>query len=198
MATTPLIVAGLSLPPPLGERLPATAWIGIGVCLGGITLALLERSLNPIRQAQLRRGARDALLAAVFQALGLLLARWGLQEAGVGVAEGATIRMVFGTVGLVVLGLCIGRLGAWTQQLRGGGVWRRVAAASVIGTFLGIGTNQAGLAWARHAGVAATLNGLAPIFLIPLSAVFLAESHDWRAWLSTCLAVGGIALMTIA
>ena len=40
-------------------------------------------------------------------------------------------------------------------------------------------------------------NALAPVFLIPLSVVFLAERHDWRAWASALLAVGGIALMTV-
>ena len=46
------------------------------------------------------------------------------------------------------------------------------------------------------AGVAATLNAMAPVWLIPLSAAFLGERHDARAWASALLAVAGIATMT--
>jgi drug/metabolite transporter (DMT)-like permease len=57
---------------------------------------------------------------------------------------------------------------------------------------------MAAIAWSPHTGVAATLSSLAPVFLIPLSAVVLHERQDLRAWVSTLLAVAGIALISIA
>jgi drug/metabolite transporter (DMT)-like permease len=198
MALAPPLTALVALLPPFSERPPLATWAGIAVCLAGLVLAVLERSPDALRQAVLRRGARDALLAALLQALGLLLARRGLAVGGVTTAEGAYLRLLAGAGGLVVLGAAVGRLRGWLGQLHGGLAWRQIAVAALLGTFLGIWLNQAGLAWSRHTGVAATLNSLAPVFLIPLSSMFLAERHDARAWVSTVLAVGGVALMTVA
>ena len=92
----------------------------------------------------------------------------------------------------------MGRAREWTQAVYRPRVFGKVARAAFFGTFLGIWANQAGIAWATHAGAAATLNALAPVFLVPLSAMFLGEPHDRRAWASALLAVGGIALMTLA
>jgi len=197
MTLAPALVMGLAVLPPLAEHPPVTVWIGMTVCLAGIVLAVLERHADPVRHASLKRGARLALLAAALQAVGLLLTREAHASADVTVAEGSTIRLVFGALGLIVAGLASGRLRAWRAELRPRGVLPRVALAAFLATFLGILTNQAGMAWARHAGVAATLNALAPVWLIPLSAAFLGEEHDARAWISALLAVGGIALMTI-
>jgi drug/metabolite transporter (DMT)-like permease len=197
MTLAPILTALAALMPPFGEHPPVFAWLGIGVCLSGVLLALLERSLDPVRQAQLKRGARDALLAACFQALGLLLARQGLREIDGDALAGSSVRLVAGTLGLLVVGVATGRLAGWGRQLARDGAFWRIGLAAVLGTWLGIWTNQAGLAWAEHTGVAATLNSLAPVFLIPLSALFLAERHDARAWISTALAVGGIALLML-
>jgi drug/metabolite transporter (DMT)-like permease len=198
MAAAPAIAALLAVFPPLGEVPPALTWTGMGVCFLGILLAVLERAPDPVGRDRLRRGTRDALAAAFFQAVGLLLARRGFQVAAVDTASGAAVRLVSGMLGMVALGLLTRRLAGWTRQLTTHGTWRRVAGAAVLGTFLGIWSNQAGLAWARHTGVAATLNALAPVWLIPLSAAVLGERHDARAWISTALAVGGIALMVFA
>ena len=67
--------------------------------------------------------------------------------------------------------------------------------AGFFGTFIGIGLNQCGLAWATSTGAVTTINSLAPVWLIPLSAAFLGERHGIRAWLSTLLALGGVALL---
>jgi drug/metabolite transporter (DMT)-like permease len=198
MASTPVLVALVALLPPLSESPPPLAWAGMAVCLAGIVTAILEQSLDPIRRTQLRRGARDGLLAALFQALGLLLARQALTTTGVSVAEGAMVRLVAGTAGLVLLGLVTGRFAGWGRALARDGAWRRVVGAALIGTFLGILANQAALAWASHVGVQTTLNSLAPVFLIPLSAVFLGEAHDRRAWVSSLLALLGIALLALS
>ncbi len=197
MTLSPALVMACSVLPPFSEHPPVTVWIGMAVCLAGIVMAVLERHADPVRRAALKRGARLALIAAVLQALGLLLTREAHLSSPVTVAEGATIRLVFGAAGLIVAGLSLGRLREWRLELAPRGVLRQVAFAAFLATFLGILTNQAGMAWSTHAGVAATLNALAPVWLIPLSAAFLGEHHDRRAWISALLAVGGIALMTL-
>ena len=108
------------------------------------------------------------------------------------------MRLVTGTVGLVAMGVLLGRSRAWMGAAYRPRTFVKVARAAFVGTFLGIWANQAGISWATHAGVAATLNALAPVFLVPLSAAFLGEPHDRRAWASALLAAGGVALMTLA
>jgi drug/metabolite transporter (DMT)-like permease len=197
MATWPVWVGILALLPPLAERPPLTVWVGMAITLSGVVLAILERPTDASLRARLSRGARYALVAAFLQAVGILLAREAHRIGEVTVAEASTLRLVFGSLGLIALGLTTRRLGRWTTELRRPGTWPRILLAGFIATFLGIWTNQAGVAWATHAGVAATLNSLAPIWLIPLSVAFLGEQHDRRAWISAGLAVAGIALMTL-
>jgi drug/metabolite transporter (DMT)-like permease len=199
VASTPVLLALLAMLPPLSEHPPARTWLGMAVCLAGIVLAILERSPDPVRRAEHVRGAREALLAALFQALGLLIARHvvrsGRPEDAIDPAAVATVRLAAGTAGLVVVGIALGRLRSWTAQLAVPGAGRRVVVAAFVGTFLGLWVNMAGITWATYAGVATTLSALPPVFLIPLSAAFLGERHDRRAWISTLLALAGIALM---
>ena len=197
MAMWPGWVAVIALLPPLSERPPALAWIGMLVTLAGVVLAVPQRPADATMRARLKRGARYALVAAVLQATGVLMAREAHRlSAELTVAEASTIRLVFGSLGLIALGLATQRLGRWRRELRPPGTLGRIVLAGFIATFLGIWSNQAGIAWSTHAGVAATLNSLAPVFLIPLSVAFLGEKHHWRAWTSAALAVAGVALMT--
>ncbi len=72
-----------------------------------------------------------------------------------------------------------------------------LCGASFFGTFIGILSNQAGLLWAVHAGVATTLNSLMPIYLMPLSMIYLGQRFGKRAIVATLIAVAGVALMML-
>jgi drug/metabolite transporter (DMT)-like permease len=196
-----LVFVGALLPPfsQLDRVADAAAWAGLALALGGVALA--ASGANPVTAGELphdaateRRGVRDALLAALFQAAGFLLARRAF-ELGAAPVPGALVRLVSGTAGLVVVGLATRRLAAWTGELAGPGVFRLVAATAFFGTFLGIGLNQLSIAWSPSTGIAAILNSLAPVWLIPLSAVFLGERISRRGILATALALAGVALL---
>jgi drug/metabolite transporter (DMT)-like permease len=197
------LTAAAALLPPWNEPAPSWAgWAGMGLCLAGVALAVTERHADPVAGAALRHGARLGLVAAVFQAAGVLLARLAFRAHGgsalVDSAEGAAVRLYAGSAGLVVLALLTRRLGAWSTGLRRPGVLPRLVGAAFVGTFLGIWANQAGLSWAAHAGVATTLNQLAPVWLIPLTTIALGTRHNLRTWLSTLVAVLGVLLLGLA
>jgi drug/metabolite transporter (DMT)-like permease len=198
MTFSTVLAALASLLPPFSESPPPLAWAGMGVCLAGVVLAARARHPDPVRDDEFRRGARDGLVAAALQAAGAMFSRAAFLEDAPTPAAGAAIRLAAGVVGLLVLGFATGRVGRWTRGLAAHGSWWRLGIAAVIGTFLGIWAHVAALGWSEHTGVATTLNSLAPVFLIPLSALFLAERFGARAWLSTLLAVAGIALLSIA
>jgi drug/metabolite transporter (DMT)-like permease len=117
-----------------------------------------------------------------------------LQDAG----AGAAIRLYAGAAGLVVLALLGRRLHVWAKAWTRPGIWQVLVPCAFFGTFLGIWANQVGLAWSLHAGVATTLNQLAPVWLIPLTTIFLGERHTPRSWIATLLAVAGVLLIGIS
>ncbi len=193
--------------PPWEEGAPgALQVLGMLCCLGGVAVAVLEHHPDPVAKQQLRRGMALGLLAALGQTTGVLLARLGFyyaqcapggQEANglVDAGHAAAVRLFVGSLGLVLLALVLRQGRAWTGALRQPGVMPRLAGAAVVGTFLGIWMNQAGLTWAEHTGVATTLNQLTPVWLIPLTTLVLGERHGLRSWLSTLLAVAGVVLI---
>ena len=197
MALSPVLVAALAFLPPLGEAPGLLALLGMTACLVALGLAVLEKPPAGAAPGTMDKGVRDALLAAGLQAAAFVFTRMGMQDSGLTVTEGATIRLVAGVVGMVFLGLARGRLWTWVREIHTHHAARPIFVASLIGTFLGIWTNQAGISWAGLVGVAATLNALTPVWLVPLSSAFLGEHHDRWAWASALLAVIGIALVSL-
>lgn len=203
-AAVPLTALAAPLPP-WNEPLPALgAWIGMALCLSGVALAATERHPDPVAAARLRRGLIAGLTAAVLQAVGVMLAVHALnlhadgkptvEDAG----NGAAIRLYAGAAGLIVLALLGRRLHVWANAWAKPGIWQVLVPCAFFGTFLGIWANQVGLAWAAHAGVATTLNQLAPVWLIPLTTIFLGERHNRRSWMATLLAVAGVVLIGVS
>jgi drug/metabolite transporter (DMT)-like permease len=194
----PVLAALVAMLPPFNEQAPWLTWAGMLVCLAGIALAIKRPPHFVGDPSTYWRGAQDAFLAAGFQTGAVLLARHGLAGAEAPLLESALVRMGAGTSGLLLMGLVGGGLGRWVAELRPRPTWVTVFWASFFGTFLGILTNQAGLKWAVHTGVATTLNSLMPIFLVPLSMVFLGERFGARGVIATLVAVAGVAVMMLA
>ncbi len=193
----PAMTALAAALPPFSETPPGITWAGMFVCIGGILLAIKRPAHYQGTDADFRRGVRDAFFAALFQTGAILLARYGLSVKEAPILDSAVVRMAAGTLGLVVLGGVIGGLGAWTRELRRPKTAWTIFWGSFFGTFLGILTNQFGLQWSASTGVATTLNSLMPIFLMPLSILFLGERFGIRGVVATAIAVGGVALMLL-
>ena len=193
----PVLVALGALLPPFREHPGALTWLGMGICLGGIVLAIVELGDPRTATGDVRQGVRDAIIAAVLQAVAVLLTRHAMQSASVDIAAAATVRLYAGTVALILIGLVGRRLVAWYRQLRHPWTPAKVFGAATLGTFIGIWLQQLGISWAANTGVATTLNALTPIYLLPLSALFLGERRRPIAWIATAVALGGIALMAL-
>ncbi len=198
MLLAPVLVFLGALAPPFSqlERVSHVGpWLGLALAVLGVGLATSEVPSGQDDPAHHRRGVRDALLAALFQAIGFLLARLGF-ERGADPIPGAAVRLVAGTLGLLVLGLLTRRLAGWGRALAAPGIAKTLGITAFFGTFLGIGLNQCGIAWAHSTGAVAVVNSLSPVWLIPLSTIWLGERHGPRAWLSTLLALAGVALLS--
>jgi drug/metabolite transporter (DMT)-like permease len=176
-----------------GEWPTFLQFLGIVVVLVGLGLVLGDRAqrrfLPPARR---RRGIVLGLLAAMGQATGALLAKEALVGSD---AFGATqIRVAGGALGLVVFALLRGELGDWIRGLLQPAVLWRVSAASVLGPFLAVFLMLYSIQHAP-AGVALTLLATAPVWLLPLGAVFQGDHPTRQEIFGVVLAVGGIAVL---
>lgn len=196
--TVPVLVALAATLPPMSEAQPLETWVGMLICIGGIAMAVRRRSTDLADPERFRRGIRTGLLAALLQTIAILLARHGLAGRDAPLLDSAVVRMTAGTLGVMALGIFGGRLARWSGEVRRRDAFWMLMGASFVGTFLGILTNQFGLKWSTHAGVATTLNSLMPIYLLPFSVIFLDERFGKREILATLIAVAGIAWMFLA
>jgi drug/metabolite transporter (DMT)-like permease len=199
---------GMCLSPPftvaiaafyLGETL--TARKAAGVALTVLAVAGVsyfgKRGRSPLSSlptATLLAGLFFVALAALANAVGLVIARFALQE--VHVVWGTAIRITPALLALIVhRGLHRGRA-SFAIRTRSPRVVGVLAFTSFCGTFVGLLLFTTGTKYAE-AGVAAALTGSFPLWVVPISRSFLNEHTNWQCVLCTILAVGGVALILI-
>jgi drug/metabolite transporter (DMT)-like permease len=69
-----------------------------------------------------------------------------------------------------------------------------LGAAALVGSCIGLVFYSVGMKYAK-AGVATSISATYPIWVIPIAAIFLKETVNWRAAAFTVVAVAGIALL---
>ncbi len=199
MSLAPVIAALLAFAF-LGEQLTLTQWLGISVTLAGIALVVLEGN----RGAQLapekrdyRRGILFGIGAASGQAIGLVLAKQGLQG-DFSALSGNWIRMLSAVIALWGVTLVSGRaaptvrkLAADTQALL------PILAGAVTGPFIGVWLSLIAVQLTQ-VGVASTLIALPPVFLLPIGAVVFKEKVGVGAIAGTVVAMVGVGLLFLA
>lgn len=193
----------------LGERLPLLVWAGIGVTVGGVGWTLAEQTpgaapRSPSSNRKNAWGIGWAVVAAIAQVAGALLARSALAETAVLPLHSALVRLVAGT-GPVLLGLAIAR---WSRLPRRpihrkpqplSTQWRicsAIALAALTGTFGGIWLQQTAFKYAP-VGIAQTLLATSPIFVLPLVALG-GDRISWRAVFGALVATAGVAIVVVS
>lgn len=180
--------------PMLGEVLGLGALVGASVTLAGVAWVLNERRAGPGQAAGASIGAGLALgLGAVFcQSFGSVTAKLG--GAALDGVTLSVVRLTFGLGGLV-LQVCLQRaFGEVRALLAAPRVLGGVLLATFIGTYLGLWLSMVALQ-ATHAAIAAVLTATSPIFVLPLSRIFLKEPLSLRAVLGASVALLGVAIL---
>ena len=186
----------------LAETLPTGAWGAMALTLGGVFWTIRERT--PVAEAvsdeRLRVGLVWAFLAAVAQASGALLARSALRYSEIDPLWSALLRLIAGTLcASLLLGLRrqpLSVLSARTADVTAPARWHTlgaVAAAALLGTYLGIWLQQASLKFAP-VGIAQTLSATSPLFILPIAACS-GDRISKRAILGAAIASAGVALL---
>jgi drug/metabolite transporter (DMT)-like permease len=195
MASVP-VVSSLEAWIFLKEDLRFTTILGILVCVGGISLVVLERKTGngAPEKGQYLRGVLFGLGGVVGQASGLVVAKLGLVNDFPSIS-GVAIRMVTAMVVLWAAALLLGQAKPTLQKVLSR-PWtvRYILGGSLIGPFIGVWLSQIAIQ-RTYVGIASTLMALTPILMLPIAHWYYKERVSPRAFLGTVVALAGAAVI---
>ena len=178
-----------------GETLTMLQIAGIVVTLAGISWVVLVRpDEGTVRPEHHLRGIVFGLLGALGQAVGLVLARPGMNDNFPAFAA-TLIRMIAAVIFLWGIALFQKEVIATVDAVRKDTVALRWAAfGTLFAAVIGISASLFAL---QHAeiGVASTLMVLPPVFMLPIGYFVFKERLNWQAIAGTLLAIVGVALL---
>ena len=190
----------------LGEQLNLIDLLGIALTVFGVSWVVLERRFKGSNQFNLESSHPDSgtLMKGVFlglgaafgQASGLVLSKYGMLYAG-GTVEPMPASFIRMLSSFVLIWLFAGIRGEFRGNIR---AMKNVKAmlfaggGAFFGPFLGVWMSLVAVTYIA-AGIAATLNSLTPIFIIPVVMLYFKEKVSLRAFLGAVVAVLGVALL---
>ncbi len=188
------------------ETLSLTQQLGMAItilCIGG---ALYFRSSFPRWQGLDRKLMFKGILAGVFsaacQGVSIVSARHAM-SVEVDPFAGTTIRLGASVVALVLVAQLTNLRRKRVVDMAGEVVqpltflkFSGIAAASFVGSYIGLTLLSISATHAK-AGVTASLAATVPIWIIPVSYVFLGERASWRSVGCTVFALVGVFLIFI-
>jgi drug/metabolite transporter (DMT)-like permease len=193
----------------LGERLQLLQLAGILVTLGGIAWVVAERRYQGNNHFNLRADHPDAgtlslgvllgLVSALGQASGLILSKHAMLNCGgtLDALPASFLRMLSACIMIWLFAMIRGKLIDTASAFKTRSAMLFTLGGAVFGPFLGVWTSL--IAVARiPAGIAATLNGTTPIWIIPSVVIYYKEKVSLRALLGAIIAVGGVAVLFLA
>ncbi len=181
----------------LGESVKTFELTGIFITMFGIMIVVSERN-NDERikrdKQQYALGILCAFLGAVGQAVGLVLAKKGL-EGNFSPLSGVLIRMVSAMVFMWIITVLMGQAKDTIQKaLAHPTALRNIAIGSFIGPFIGVWLSLIAVQTAQ-VGVASTLMALAPIIMLPITKWLYKENISRWAITGTFTALFGVAMI---
>ena len=186
----------------LGEKLAPVTLAWMGVVVVGVVIVILDRGGDGLERPDRTRGVLFAVLAALSQAVAIVVGRHGLQ--GVAILPGTVARIVGGIGGALVLaalpallrsGSARNEFSALARPFREGGLARALLWPTFFAAVLILPLHSFSLRGAPG-GVAAALLATTPLFTLPLGLLF-GTRPTMRTVLGTCIGFAG-AVGTIA
>ena len=191
LQTSAPVFAGL-LAVATGEKLSLGQLIGAAVILCGVAVVVgCGDHTAGVKEAAIG-GIALALLAALGQGAGVVLAKEGLDT--LGAMPATLLRLAAGTAGLLVATAIGGSLGKLNSVFRDGRPMRRMIPATFLGTYLALLLMMVGVALAP-ATVAAVLLATSPIFSLVIEAIADRKRPTVLAVVGTIVAVVGVAIL---
>ncbi len=187
----------------LGEKLSFLNILGILITVSGIIWVVLEKNKEnnnaiPHDRKILIKGGLYALGGAMGQALGLILAKQGMVYSGAQVEPfmASYIRLLFALSAIWIFSAVRGSLPKVFEAMRNKRAMALSAGGTIAGPFLGVWLSLVAIKYIET-GIAATLNALVPIMIIPLVIFYYKEKVSRRSLFGALLAVVGVSLLMI-
>ncbi len=145
-------------------------------------------------------GVLGALVGAFGQAGGMALSRVAMQKGddlpdGVAPLSATVVRLLAGTLGVVAISLLQRQATSFKILLRFGAPLRNALVGTLFGPVIGIFLSMYATRHATHAGVAAGLMSLTPLFLLPVSWFAYRARITSMAIIGTLLATAGAIVL---
>lgn len=179
----------------LGEKPSLSALAGMTATIFGVVWVLLERTKGgaPVPRGHRLKGALLGLLAAIGQAVGLIVSKQALQG-GMPTLSATAIRMTAAAIIVWVGGATLGRSLSFAPLAQDRRLCGAILVATLLGPVLGIWLVMVAVRHAQ-AGIVATLSSTVPILVIPLVVFVRKERVTARAALGATVAVIGVAVL---
>jgi drug/metabolite transporter (DMT)-like permease len=176
----------------LGEMPGPIAWLGIVMVLSGVSLTLAADLRQSYTAEKTPAGLVFGLLSILCMGVSVIIAKIGLHS--MPALQATFLRMLAGSVGMLVVALAKREVKGWLQPLRQGGLKWRFAIAVAVVTFGGFWL--ALFAVKRlDVSIANTLLATEPLFALPLSVIWLRERPIALAWSGAAVAFPGALLL---
>jgi drug/metabolite transporter (DMT)-like permease len=145
---------------------------------------------------QFKAGVFYAFIGSFGQATGLVTSKEAMLNTGVVIDpfEASFVRILFAVVVIWIVALFRHKLSDTLLAVRDRKAMLFTLGGTIVGPFLGIWMSLVAVSLIA-AGVAATLNSMVPVLVIPLVIFYYKEKVSARAVIGALVAVGGVAIL---
>ncbi len=180
----------------LNEVLTVWGIVGMIITLSGIALVILEKNEIPESKYKISKaGILYALMGALGQAVGLILAKVAFNEGSINGFLATFIRLSSAVLILLPLAAAARKyknpVKIFRNDVRALGA---ILIGTTLGPYLGITFSLLAVANAK-VGIASTLMSLMPILMLPIAKYVFKEHINWRAVTGAVMAVAGVAIL---
>lgn len=178
----------------LGERMTLLHIAGMFMTVGGIFVAIfsMPEAGGKIRLSYPAKGILFAFIAAIGQAVGLVLSKYGMGSYNAFAAS--HIRIIAGALGYAIIILMLRKWGLVRTALKDARGMKFIGLGSFFGPFLGISFSLLAVKY-TNTGIAATIMAIVPILIIPPSIILFKQKFSWLEILGAVISVAGVILM---
>ncbi|MDA3860423.1 MAG: DMT family transporter [Melioribacteraceae bacterium] len=179
----------------LDEVLGFSQIVGIIITSFGLALVILQKKVISEKFHFTLKGGLYGLLAALGQAVGLILAKEAFNFSELNEFVAAFIRIIFSFILLLMLGRFLGfsrnPIRVFRNNKKG---LKLIIWGAILGPYLGITSSLIAVA-NTHVGIASTLMATVPLLMLPISKFYYKEKLSLFSVVGTIIAVIGIAVL---
>lgn len=170
--------------------------IGIIVTLSGVALVVLDKRKFAENKYQISaKGVTYAVLAAIGQGTGLILAKMAYAESAVHFFAATSVRLIAAVLCMLPFALFFKKyknpINLYKNDTK---IFGLIALATLMGTYLGVSLSYEAITHAK-VGIASTIMSSMPIIMLPISYFYFKEKIGFRGVIGAFIAVGGIAAL---